>query len=90
MMGNLEGKKKRIPIYTIRATFYPGTNFLLTDNLQKFNICDSWMFFRYKYPLYYTIMYLPFVKAYCILNVFDDKRPKVINKDYKKLLKKLI
>lgn len=90
MMGDLKGKNERIPIYTVKATFYPGTDFLLTEDLQKINISSSWMFLRYKYPLYYTIMYLPFIKAYCILDVFDDKSKKVVNNNYRELLKKVL
>lgn len=87
MMGDLKGKNEHIPIYTIKATFYPGTDFLLTEDLQKFKISSSHWYLRYDYPKYYTIKYLGFLKKYCILQIMEDETA-VSNPDYKELVKK--
>lgn len=73
-MGNLSKKPERLNFFTIKATFFPGTNYLLTEDLQRFKISGSCNYIRYKYPKYYTLAPSTWgSNMWTIVHIFTDE-----------------
>ncbi len=85
-------KKKEHPIfYTIRAIFWSGTNYLLTENQERFRITNTMDYLRHKYFMWYTIKQsINYPDRYVIINCF--KRDEDVSKErpeIEKIVKKL-
>lgn len=89
MIGGLKSKPEKLNFFTIKATFFPGTNYLLTEDLQRFKISRSWYYLKYKYPKYYTLT--PSVlgpNIWTIVSIFTDENH-CEEIDYTDIIKKL-
>lgn len=67
----LEKKKEHPVYYTIRAIFWSGTNYLLTENQERFRIVNTIDYLRHKYFMFYTITQsINHPDQYVIINCF--------------------
>ena len=90
MIGNLKSKPERDKIYTIKALFWPATNYLLTEDLQRIKICNGIYYYGQKYFRYFCIKpSINFPDQWAILFAFTDEQNKQEHPEYEEIVKKL-
>jgi len=90
MIGNFKPKIEKPRIFTIRALFWPSTNYLLTEDLQRIRISNGIYYTGQKYFRYFVIKpSINFPNQWAILYTFTDEKDKVEHEEYEEIVKKL-
>lgn len=90
MIGSLKPKIEKPQIYTIRALFWPATNYLLMEDLQRIRISNGIYYTGQKYFRYFCIKpSLNFPNQWAILYTFTDENDKDEHEEYEIIVKKL-
>lgn len=93
MIGNFKSKVEKVDrpkMFTIRALFWPSTNYLLTEDLQRIRIANGIYFTGQKYFRYFFIMpSINFPNQWAIVYTFTDETDIYEHPEYEDVIKKL-